>query len=152
VPLPTCPVTERPPPAAPSPARRTRGERAKLILRALGVLLALPGVFVILGSGAGEWSAVGWLLGLGLLLAAAPAFVAAEFATSWSRRLQVAALLISLAYLGLLGYLFVNGLAYALQRRIGTAGLWLLILASGITLAPLASTVLLGKVVASGDQ
>jgi len=139
-------------PDARGPARRTRSERAKLILRAIGGLLALPGLLVFLGAGAGEWSSVGRLLGVGLLLAAAPAFVAAECATSWSRRLQIVGLSISLGYLLLLGYLFLNGLAYALQRPIGTAGFWLLVLGGAITLAPLATTVLLAKIVASGDQ
>jgi hypothetical protein len=115
-------------------------------------MLALPGLLVFLGAGAGEWSAVGRLLGLGVLLVAVPAFVAAECATSWSRRVQIAGLLISLGYLLMFGYLFLNGLAYALQRPIGTAGFWLLILAAAITLAPVATTVLLTKVVALGDR
>jgi hypothetical protein len=139
-------------PDAPGPARRTRSEKAKLVLRATGGLLALPGLIVFLGAGAGEWSSVGRLLGVGLLLAAAPAFVAAECATSWSRRVQIVGLLISLGYLLPLGYLLLNGLAYSLQRPIGTAGFWLLILGGAITLAPLAATVLLAKIVTSGDQ
>jgi hypothetical protein len=139
-------------PDPPGPARRTRSEKAKLILRAMGGLLALPGLLVFLGAGAGEWSSVGRLLGGGLLLAAAPAFVAAECATSWSRRVQSVGLLISVGYLLPLGYLFLNGLAYSLQRPIGTAGFWFLILGGAITLAPLAATALLAKLVASGDQ
>jgi hypothetical protein len=107
---------------------------------------------VFLGAGAGEGSSVGRLLGLGLLLAAVPAFAAAECATSWSRRVQVVGLLISVGYLLLFSYLFLNGLAYALQRPIGTAGFWLLALAGTITLAPVATTVLLAKVVARGDH
>lgn len=139
-------------PDPPGPARRTRSEQAKLILRAIGGLLVLPGLLVFLGAGSGEWSSVGRLLGLGLLLGAAPAFVAAECATIWSRRVQIAGLLISLGYLLLFGYLFLNGLAYSLQRPIGTAGFWLLILGGAITSAPLAATALLARVVASGDQ
>jgi hypothetical protein len=118
----------------------------------MGGMLALPGLIVFLGAGAGELSAVGRLLGLGLLLAALPSFVAAECATSWSRRLQIAGLLISFGYLLLFGFLFLNGLAYAVQRPIGTAGVWALILAGAITLAPVATTVLLAKVVAFGDH
>jgi hypothetical protein len=145
-------VAESPRSGASSPRRRTRSERAKLILRAIGALLVLPGLLVFLGAGAGEWSAVGRLLGLGLLVAAVPAFVAAECSTSWSRKVQVVALLISFGYLLLFGYLFLDGLAYALQRPIGTAGFWLLILAGTITFAPVATTVLLAKVVAWGDH
>ena len=66
--------------------------------------------------------------------------------------MQTMKLLISLGYLLPFDYLFLNGLAYSLQRPIGTAGFWFLILGGAITLAPLATTVLLAKIVRSGDQ
>jgi hypothetical protein len=41
---------------------------------------------------------------------------------------------------------------YALERPIGTAGFWALLLAGAIALAPLAATALLATVVAAGDE